>query len=63
MKKYVTQVSLILLALTVVAATIYLAPRVTTIFPNASYRFVLFFLLLILMSNILAKIVYKYFET
>lgn len=62
MKKYLAQVGLVLLSLAVIAGAAYITPLVLTTFPNASYRFVLFFLLLILVSNVLAKIVYKYFE-
>lgn len=62
MKKYAAQVGLVLLALGVVALAIYAVPQVLRFFPNASYRFVLFFLILIFISNLLAKIAYKYFE-
>jgi hypothetical protein len=62
MKRYAIQVGLILLALAVSAGAIYIIPKILHFFPSGSYRFVLFFLLLILMSNILSKISYKYFE-
>lgn len=62
MKKYLAQVGLVLLSFVVIVGAVYLTPLVFTTFPNASYRFVLFFLLLILVSNVLAKIAYKYFE-
>lgn len=62
MKKYASQVGLILLAFAALALSLYVAPQIMKIFPSASYRFVLFFLLLIVTSNVLAKIAYKYFE-
>lgn len=62
MKKYAIQIGLVLLAFAVLAGAAYLGPLIMRVFPNASYRFVLFFLLIILISNILAKIAYKYFE-
>ena len=62
MKKYLAQVGLVLFSFAVIVGTVYITPLVLTTFPNASYRFVLFFLLLILVSNVLAKIAYKYFE-
>ena len=62
MKKYIAQVGLILLALGIVAGVVYLIPVIMEMFSNASYKFVLIFILLILFSNILAKIIYKYFE-
>lgn len=62
MKKYAAQIGLILLAFFVMAVTVYLVPVIMRVFPNVSYRFVLIFLLIILVSNILAKIAYKYFE-
>lgn len=62
MKKHAIQFGLILLFLVVAAGTVYLAPLILKMFPNGSYRFVFFFLIVILSSNILAKIAYKYFE-
>lgn len=62
MKRFATQVGLVLLSFAIVGGVAYLAPKIMTEFPNASYRFVLFFLLIILASNVLSKIAYKYFE-
>lgn len=62
MKKYLAQIGLIFLALAVVAATLYVGPLIMKAFTNVSYKFVLIFLLLIVVSNILAKIAHKYFE-
>jgi uncharacterized membrane protein YfcA len=61
MKRYAMQQSaLILLALSIIAGAIYGAPFIMSILPNVSYKFVLFFLIVILLSNILAKIIYVY---
>lgn len=62
MKKFAAQVGLILLSFAVISGAVYVLPMVLQVFYNTSYRFVIFFLLLILLSNILAKIAYKYFE-
>lgn len=63
MKKYAIQIGLILLSFAVVAGVAYITPHILRLFPNPSYQFVLFFLLIILTSNVLAKIAHKYFET
>lgn len=62
MKKHAIQFGLILLFLAVIAGTVYLAPLIFKMYPNGSYRFVLFFLAVILSSNLLAKIAYMYFD-
>jgi hypothetical protein len=61
MKRFAIQEPmLILLALGVVAGIIYISPTIFGMLPNVPYRMVLFFLVMILTSNILAKIVRVY---
>jgi membrane protein implicated in regulation of membrane protease activity len=62
MKKYIAQLGLILLAFAMVAGALYLVPFIMGAFSSVSYKFVLVFIFLIIFSNLLAKIVYKYFE-
>ncbi len=51
---------LVLLALSVLAGIIYISPTVISLLPNVPYRMVLFFLIVIITSNILAKLVHVY---
>jgi hypothetical protein len=60
MKKYILQPILILLFLAVAGATVYVAPIVLRFLENNSLRFIILFLLLILASNVLARIAKKY---
>lgn len=60
MKVIFQQVYLVFLFLGVILALAYFVPFVWNLSPNISYRFVLIFLLLIVGSNLLAKIAYKY---
>lgn len=59
-KNYIIPVSLILLALAIIAGSIYLTPILFTTLDKLSYRFVLIFLLFIISSNLLAKIARTY---
>jgi hypothetical protein len=60
MKKQILQPILILLFLATAGAMAYAVPIVLRVLENNSLRFILLFLLLILASNILAKIAKKY---
>lgn len=60
MKQYANYLYFIFLGLGTIGVIAYLIPIVWNASSNASYRFVLFFLLLILGSNAMAKIAYKY---
>lgn len=60
MKRFVRQIYLVFLFLGVVFALAYFIPYVWDLSSNVSYQFVLFFLLLILGSNLLSKIAYAY---
>jgi hypothetical protein len=60
MKKYIIQPGLVLLFLLVLGGTIYIVPILFEMLDKVAYKFVLLFLLFILVSNILAKIAYKY---
>lgn len=51
---------LILLALGVIAGMVYISPTIIGLLPNVPYKMVLFFLIIIVTSNILAKLVYIY---
>lgn len=51
---------LVVLAILIVAAVLYVAPLILDLLPNVSYKYVLFFLVLIVASNVLAKISAKY---
>ncbi len=60
MKNYLLQPALILLALAVIAGTFYITPLVFDLLENVSYRAVIVFLIFIVASNILAKILRIY---
>lgn len=60
MKKLFLQPLLVLLFLAVAGVTAYLVPILLRFLENNSLRYILLFLLLILSSNILAKIATKY---
>lgn len=47
---------MVLLAVLIVAVVFYIAPIILQFFPNVSYRYVLFFLILITASHLLAKV-------
>lgn len=60
LKSDATHYGLVFLGILVVAITMRLAPLIFDMLPNASYRFVLLFLLIIVASNVLAKLAVKY---
>jgi hypothetical protein len=54
---------LILLALGVLAVIVYISPTVIGLLPNVPYRMVLFFIIVIITSNVLAKITQVYINS
>lgn len=60
MKRFIRQIYLVFLFLGVLLTLAYFIPYAWGISSNVSYQFVIFFLLLILGSNLLAKIAYVY---
>lgn len=60
MKHITEQSGLVLLAFAVIGITAYLMPLMLDLFQNVSYRFVIMFLVLVLASNILAKIARRF---
>lgn len=62
MKQNILHIYLIVFAATTVVGTFLLIPWVLTVFSNTSYRFLMLFLMIILVSNLLAKIAYYYIE-
>lgn len=55
--------ALILLAIGVLAAMVYISPTIIGMLPNVPYKMVLFFLIVIFTSNILAKILQAFIVT
>ncbi len=60
MKYYIQSFGLVLVALAVIAGTLYLTPIVFDFLENVSYRSIVVFLLFIIASNLLAKITKVY---
>lgn len=62
-RPFVKRVFCVVVGEAVISLSIFLAYVFVLIFSHTSYRFVSIFLLIILISNILAKIVSKFIET
>jgi hypothetical protein len=60
MKKVILQPVLVLLFLAVIGLLVYIIPLALSLLTHSSYKFVTLFLLLIIGSNILAKIATTY---
>lgn len=61
-KGYTAAVGLIILALSMIALVVFLVTYFYSMFDNTSYKFIIIFLLIIILSNILAKIAHKYIQ-
>lgn len=60
MRHSALQAGLVLLGFAVVGVTVYALPLLLEFFQSVSYRFVLIFLVIVLASNILAKIACRF---
>jgi membrane protein implicated in regulation of membrane protease activity len=63
MKNYVAQPGLVLLALGIIAIVAYALPLLLDLFASVPYKFVLFFLVIVAASNVLAKMALRYVNT
>lgn len=60
LKENAPQIGIILLGFAVIAGTLSFLPRMLELLYNVSYKFVLIFLVIVVVSNILAKLTCRY---